>query len=303
MKRYFGSVLKCALGIFVLSAAMSTSAEAQKQFRWKFSQGDSYSVEVTQNLTQTVVIGDQTVEIPAKIAMTLTWEVDSVEDDGVAELLQTVDRVTVKMTIPGIGKDVQYDSSSKDEPTAVIAPIADVIQPMIGVEFSQKMDASGRVLEVNVPKDAFKGLQSNQLLSQLFSGESFKQMIGKASPVFPAEAIGKSHTWQNEATQKTPLGNITLASKYTYEGEQKKGDESLDKFSVSVTMGFESNGSRGSKVQITDQESKGSMWFDQAAGFLTESSLQQTVGMKVTSGDTIVNQTIESTMTMTVVKE
>ena len=187
-----------------LLIAAAGSAQAQKQFRWKFADGDRYSVQVAQDVKQTVAIADQTVEIPAKITMDLTWKVDSVDEDGTAAVLQTVDQVVINMTIPGVDKDVSYDSSSKDEATPVIAPIADVIDPMIGVEFTQKMDPSGRILEVTVPKDAFKGLETNQMLKQFFSGEAFKQMISKASAVFPEEAIEIGHSWENQAKQETP---------------------------------------------------------------------------------------------------
>jgi hypothetical protein len=305
MQRYAASrSLSSTLCFVITFVAAAGLAQAQKQFRWKFAEGDEYSVSVVQDVTQTVDIADQTVEIPANVAMTLAWEVDSVEEDGTAVVLQTVEQVTIKMTIPGVDKEVEYDSSSDDEPTSVIAPIADIIKPMIGVEFSQKMDATGQILEVTVPKEAFKGLESNKMLQQFFSGESFKQMIGKASPVFPAEAIEKGHTWQNKATQSMPTGTMTLDSKYTYEGEEKKEDETLDKFSVTLTMALEADSrTRGPKIEITKQDTKGTMLFDQTEGFLAESTLEQSVSMKVTSGDTILNQTVKNSMTLKVVKE
>lgn len=305
MKRHNGPPLQTTVPWIVIAIlAVATSAQAQKQFRWKFAEGDGYRVKVVQDVTQTVAIGNQTIEIPAKITMSLTWQVASVEDDGTADISQTVDQVTMNLTIPGVSKDVKYDSSSKDEPTAVLAPIAEVIQPLIGVEFRQQMDTSGRVLKVTVPDGAFKGLESDPTLKQFFSGESFKQTIAKASPVFPVEAIEKGHTWKNKATQKSPLGSVTFDSAYTYDGEQKRNDKALDKFSVALTMAIEANGnSRGTKVEITKQDTKGTMWFDQSEGFLTESTLRQSISMKVTSGDTVVDQTVTNVMTMTVVKD
>lgn len=284
--------------------AVTNPAQAQKHFRWKFVDGDSYSVRVVQDITQTVAIAEQTIEIPAKITMNLTWQVDSVADDGTAEVVQTVEQVTMNLTIPGVDDDVEFDSKSKEEPTAILAPIAKVIKPLIGVEFRQQMDASGRVLKVTVPQETFKGLESDPTLKQFFSGESFKQMITKASPVFPAEAIEQGHTWKNNVTQKTPLGSATLDATYTYGGEQDTNDQTLDKFSVKLTMAIEADdNSRGTKVEIKDQDIKGTMLFDQSEGFLTESTLQQTISMKVTSGDTVVDQTVKNTMTMTVVKK
>jgi hypothetical protein len=122
--------------------------------------------------------------------------------------------------------------------------------------------------------------------------------------VFPAEAIEKGHTWQNKATQMMPTGTMTLDSKYTYEGEEKKEDETLDKFSVTLTMALEADSrTRGPKIEITKQDTKGTMLFDQTEGFLAESTLEQSVSMKVTSGDTILNQTVKNSMTLKVVKE
>jgi hypothetical protein len=101
-----------------------------------------------------------------------------------------------------------------------------------------------------------------------------------------------------------PTGTMTLESKYTYEGEDKKEDKTLDKFSVTLTMALEADSrTRGPKIEITKQDTTGTMLFDNAEGFLAESTLEQSVSMKVTSGDTILNQTVKNSMTLKVVKE
>jgi hypothetical protein len=300
MRLHFSScsALAWLIAVCVLFAN-SEPVQAAKTFRWKMAQGDRFQVEMKQTIKQVITIGDRTVEVPNDTIMQMTWLVDSAAD-GTFSITQTFDRI--KMSMKGPTGDMEYDSASTEEPTGLTKTISDMLKPMIGAKFTQTMDVRGKVLDVKVPVEALKGFDANPLMKQFFASDSMKEMITKASPVLPDEAVDKGYRWQNKAETKTPVGKMTIDSSYVYDGEEQRDGRVLDKFSVSSTVGFadEPGGLLGAKIKVTDQQTTGTMYFDAVAGRFVENRVSQKLTMEVTVGTSSVNQKLESTVEMTV---
>ena len=95
--------------------------------------GDKYQVDMTQNMKQVLTVGEQTIEIPNEMVMTMSWVIDDVADDGTVKMTQTIDRIRMSMKAPGVG-DIKFDSDSKEDPEGVAKMIADMIKPMVGAK-------------------------------------------------------------------------------------------------------------------------------------------------------------------------
>ncbi len=300
MRPHFSSCFSIVSLVAVSLLASPDSAAAAKTFRWKMNRGDRFQVEMTQKVKQIITVGDRTVEVPNDMLMQMTWLVDSADDESF-NMTQTFDRIKMTMKIPGAG-DIEYDSASTEEPTGTTKTIADMLKPMVGAKFSQSMNVRGKVLDVKIPAEALKGFDANPLMKQFFAGDSMKEMMSKASPVLPDEAIDKGYRWQNKAETKTPVGTMTIDSTYVYDGEEQRGGRVLDKFSVSSTLGFadEPAGPLGAKIKVSEQENLGTMYFDAAAGRFVENRVSQKFTLEVTVGTSSVNQKMESTVEMTV---
>jgi len=286
--------------ILGLTLAAATPALAGKPLRWKLAKGDKFAVELSQQTRQIMKTGDRTVDIPVTMIMNITWTVDDVDDQGVAHETQIVDRIRMKMSVPGAEQNVDIDTKSTEEPEGLAKNLADMVTPMVGVEFKQKMNDRGKVFDVEVPQKAFQGLAGNPLIKQFFSSKAFSDMLAKVSPVLPAEAVDRGHTWEQNSSSKTLIGTVDVASKYTYLGEEKREDRTLDKIGMTMTMAIKPDGALGATIEITDQDCSGNLYFDSAGGYLSESASKQKMTQKITAGDQIINQTIEAATKMAV---
>lgn len=288
-----------ALFMLALTVLAAANAHAETTFRWKVQAGDKFEVTMTQDMKQSVTVGDETVDVPNNLVMYMTWTVDSVDDKAVIHMSQTIDRIRLSMQVSGVG-DVQYDSAATEEPAGAAKAIAEMFKPMVGVKFTQEMDNRGKVLAVQVPPEALKGLKSNPLVQQFFSNDNFKDMLRQAAPVLPDEAINEGYSWKNDTVNNTPVGKMSIAATYTYGGQQLAASgRSLDKFTADVKLAFEEGvGPLGAKIKILDQDNSGEMLFDQQAGHFVETRMKQTLTMQVTVGNTTVDQRIETTVAM-----
>ena len=111
----------------------------------------------------------QTQEIPIDLTMSMTWNIDAVNNDNTIDMTQSIDRVQMKMTIPTQGA-VTYDSQTKEEPAGMAGMLANGIKPMIGVKFKQKLDDRGQVLDFTVPQEVKEKLQGNPMLGTVVLG-------------------------------------------------------------------------------------------------------------------------------------
>lgn len=277
------------------------SALAGKTLRLKYKTGDVFKVEVKQEQKQKVSMAGQTQDIPVNLTMSMTWNVEAVNNDGSIEMTQSIDRVQMKMTIPLQG-EVTFDSAAEGEPEGMAGMLANGIKPMIGVKFKQKMNDRGDVLEFSVPDEVKEKLGSSPMVGQLLSEDTLKETFSKTAPVLPEQEIEKGFTWEStySAPENAMLGVMSVTSKYTYDGEEKRDNKTLDKFSVSTTIALKAAEGAPGAVSLGDQSSSGTVYFDAEAGYFVDSSIGQKMVIKIEAQ----NVTVEiSTKTTSIVNK
>lgn len=298
-RRYFVFTF-CAFAATVFVAL--PTAQAAKQLRWSLMEGDRFEVEMKQEMKQILTVMDNTVELPTTLTMYMSWQVEDVADNGAITIAQTIDRIKMSIKAP-IG-DVVYDSDSRKKLDGPAKTIADMLEPMVDAKFTNKMSDRGEIIDVEVPKEAFKGLEANPVLKDFFSSKSFRDMMRQASPVFPEAAIDEGFDWSNETEVKTPVGTMKMDATYTYQGEEELDERTVDKVGAKLKIEFSpDDGPLAAKIEITDQDNSGTIYFDSEGGHLSSTSMKQRLTMKVTVGDTTVDQKIETTVSMTVKKK
>jgi hypothetical protein len=277
------------------------SALAGKTLRLKYKTGDVFKVEVKQEQKQKVSMAGQTQDIPVNLTMSMTWNVEAVNNDGSIEMTQSIDRVQMKMTIPLQG-EVTFDSAAEGEPEGMAGMLANGIKPMIGVKFKQKMNDRGDVLEFSVPDEVKEKLGSSPMVGQLLSEDTLKETFSKTAPVLPEQEIEKGFTWEStySAPENAMLGVMSVTSKYTYDGEEQRDNKTLDKFSVSTTIALKAAEGAPGAVSLGDQSSSGTVYFDAEAGYFVDSSIGQKMVIKIEAQ----NVTVEiSTKTTSIVNK
>ncbi len=267
---FFVALMSCSL--LVLG---SSSAQAAKTLRLKYKAGNVFKIEVKQEQKQKISAMGQVQDIPIDLTMSMTWNIDAVNSDNTIDMTQSIDRVQMKMTIPGQGP-VTYDSQAEGEPAGMAGMLAAGIKPMIGVKFKQKLNDRGEVLDFSIPAEVKEKLQGSPMLGQFFSEDTLKETFSKTAPVLPEQAIEKGYSWDTAfAGPQTPMGKLSVTSKYTYDGEEQRGNKTLDKFNVTTTMALAAGDGAPAGFKLSGQSSSGTVYFDAEAGYFVDSTIGQ----------------------------
>ena len=101
----------------VVALALSGGAAARGQtlLRWKFEPGQKLHYVVHIKMNQKIGMGATPTTMTTTQIMNTSREVKSVEADGTAVVIQTIDRMRMKQESPQ-GVMANYDSASEEEP-------------------------------------------------------------------------------------------------------------------------------------------------------------------------------------------
>ena len=104
-----------------LCAMFATAARAEeaRTLRWKFVEGETKRYALEQEMVSEQTSKDRSTKTTVKQTMDVTWKIKSVDDEGLAEMTQTVDRVRMKVLRPAeAGPPLAFDSAEKsaDDP-------------------------------------------------------------------------------------------------------------------------------------------------------------------------------------------
>ena len=287
------------IAAIVIAFVACGDLDAAETFRWKLTPGDRFDATMTQRTTLTMTVGERTVEIPQSLTLNMKWRITSVDDQGLITMTQTIDRA--RMTMTAAGENIKFDSNDDKEHEGVAREIAKVLKPMVGAAFTQRMTSRGEVKDMVIPKSVVNALGTNPFLKEFFAGEGFKDMMVKASPVLPEQAIGKGFSWKSDSATKTPAGTMKIHSTYTYQGEGKLDGRPVGEFAATVNLEFDdTENDLGAKIEISKQQNTGTIFFDAVAGHIARVTMDQAFTIKVTVGDDVVDQDLKTSLTMTV---
>ncbi len=285
-----GVSLSCLVAIVVFSAVAPANA-ADTTLRWKFAAGQKRAYVMTQKSTITNNAAGNNVEISITQTMDMSWEVTSVDKEGVAEMLQTIDRIKLDTTGPN-GK-VELDTADAQDPAGVPESMTKMLRAIAGAPFTVKMDGRGEFKDVKLPPKMLKAFEEAGPAAAMFGGEEgLKKLVQQSMLVFPAEAIGPGKSWKANRKMPMPLGTMVLDMTYTLEAPEGTDE----KIGVDAEIGIEPAKNSPVEIKVTSQEMKGHYRFDNTAGILKSSDVVQKMKMTVNAGGQQIEQEIESTV-------
>ncbi len=255
-----------AVAVCVFSGA-ATTVQADTLLRFKHTPGEKLTYECKGNTSTTMVIDGKTMTSKVKNGMVFSSQVKSVDTDGVATVLTTIERVKMSMTMPQ-GQNLEYDSAEEKDRSGMEKMIADQFAGMVGKPFETKIDAMGNISDMKMPE----GFADKMGMGAMFGGQGMKQMT--ASIAFPQEAVAVGKTWTATTTMAglPGLGKMTVQQTYEYMGPDK-ADANLQKIHLTIKMEMESAEGAPVRMKLKDQQSKGEMLFDNRAGRLQQSNV------------------------------
>jgi len=295
----------------IVAAMMVVGARAQEKLRWKFNAGDQLTLKVVQEVGMETTMFNQPIKMNTNMEMELGWTVESVDEQGLANITLSIDRVRISMAAPGMEKTA-YDSGADAEPAGDAIPLATSIEPILGVKINQKMNARGEVIDVSLSpaaEKAFAKLPGGSQYRQIFSKSGLKQLSGQAGMLLPEEAVSKGDTWTQKSETALPMGQFNATAQYTYEGQEAVEEKALDKIAVNLTLAFGNDGKISVRtgageveatVAVKDQNNSGHMLFDREAGRFVKTVMNQKLTLQTTFGETKMEQNVTSTTTVTI---
>ncbi len=274
--------------------ATAARAEEARTLRWKFVEGETKRYALEQEMVSEQTSKDRSMKTTVKQTMDVTWRIKSVDDDGLAEITQTVDRVRMKVQRPPeAGRPLAFDSAEKAADDPETRQMAAHFQRLVKHPFAMKIDPQGVVSDVEIPetiKEALKGPKPGD------SGEeAFKETFTASTVQFPAEPLEKGSSWKRATESKTPFGKQTAITTYTYDGIENHEGQHLDKINMKLALEIDDGDEAEAKPKIVSQKSQGVVYFDGEHGWLANLHSTSKVETEFTVGDMKLGETITTT--------
>jgi hypothetical protein len=231
------------LGVIAVMAALLCLApcgRAEEPLRWKFKVGDKLAYNMTQDMSMVMNMGPSS-QLTTNVhqVMDMSWDVQGVNDQGEAVILQKFDRVQMKMTGP---MAVDYDTAKDEPPTGMAAAFAPLYKAMTKGEFEVTMTARGEIKDVKVPQEVLDALKSSPGAAQmgdLAKPDGFQKMIMQNAFVLPENAPKKGENWSTTATVTNPVaGQQTVETSYTFEDMKEVDGQQFAVFQPNIKMSF-----------------------------------------------------------------
>ncbi|MEX2171551.1 MAG: DUF6263 family protein [Pirellulales bacterium] len=287
--------------VLVLAAMAAVACYAAEPLRWKFEAGEKINYEMIQKMDTTMAAGPAgSFETGMEQTMDITWHIDEITPEGNAKTRQHIERVRLKMTMPG-GQATEYDSDSDEAPQGVAAMLAPLYDAMTEGEFKVTMSPRGEILEAEAPPkllEAMKNIPGAANLGDLSTPDGIKQMIMQGAMTLPEGDLKEGETWQTNLEMKTQLGKMEVATTYEYAGTKEVDGQTYE--AIKPAPEIKSVADPNAQMQLTmkGQQADGEILFDREQGRLHSSHLEQTMEMEMEIQGQKINTTIDQTVDM-----
>ncbi len=287
--------------LLVIANCLPTVA-AETPLVWKFQAGDEHHYRMSQSMEMDMTLGTSDREI--KTGMTqvidMTWKIEAVDDQGIATLEQTVDRVQMDMDAPGRQK-MHFDTDSDESPSGFAAMLAPLFKAMTAEPSQMTITPRGKIQNFEMPESlakAMKALPGAAAMGEMFSDEGFRNMIQQSSLILPEpKDLNPGYEWTTKTEIENPqFGTMEITTTYSYLGSREVKGKPYEAFGITLQMDF-GEGPGGIKMDIVSHESEGVILFSRETGRLESSKMQQDMRMNISTGKQEIVQKMVQTVT------
>ncbi|HVC96719.1 MAG TPA: DUF6263 family protein [Pirellulales bacterium] len=274
--------------------ATSARAEEARMLRWKFAKGETKRYVQEQEMVSEQTSKGRSMKTTVKQTMDVTWRIKSVDEEGLAEITQTVDRVRMKVQRPPeAGPSLAFDSDEKSGASPETREMAAHFQALLKHPIAMKIDAQGAVSDVEIPDSIKEALEGPEPGSG--GEEAFKETFTTNTIQFPAEPVKRGSSWKHATESKTPFGKQKATTTYTYDGIENHEGQHLDKIDLKLALEVNEDDEAKARPKIVSQKSEGVIYFDGEHGWLAMLHSTSKVQTELTQGDMKLGETISTT--------
>lgn len=295
---------RIAAALVALAAGLAPAWGFAETLRWKLKPGEVLKYTLEEKMTSSMKITDRDVKSTKTQTINLSWTVKSVSAAGDSDVVARIDRVRMKISQPPFQPfDFDSDADKVDAPEPFGA-IAKQIKAMAGAEFTFQMKASGAVENFKIPADTLKklreGLPAEGADQGGFSEQALTDMLKQSSPpAFPDDELKPGKSWTAKpARLPSPMGVIVVDKSFTYQGPDPK-NSALVQVDTETKVVIEPGADSGVSVKLRSQQGKGRLDFNIESGRIAATTLTQKMELMIAVNDQNIDQTTETTSTMT----
>jgi len=242
--------------------SFATQGFSQQEFRWKFREGETRDMEMTQEIVHEM--NEKRTETSQ--TMWLRWQIKKVDEQGTADVEQSVRRL--KMSID----DKPVIDTDNPEPQEDDTPIAARLRALMRVRFTAETTSRGEIVGVQFEPEVLDRLRDQLGLDE----KTIQQTFAQETILFPIRPLDVGATWSSTTQSLIDgLGEISTTTTYQYVGDEKTERVTLSKFKI--TPAFQIN---ESSRALARQEGDSTLWFDRERGLMVRGISNQVFEIK-----------------------
>lgn len=285
----------------VLTAGWTSGAHAQTAMGYRFKEGDKLYYLMEQKTKSVISIAGADVEMKVNVTLSMYWQVAKVDPKGNAQVKIKVTHS--KMAMDSLVGNVEVDSKDKNAPGDLAGKmLGQMNQAIAAMEITGTMLPTGEMKDVKVSDDtvkAMKAIPGADKLGDLAHPDNFKDMI--SGIVFPTGAVAKGQSWTHKVVSNSPAGKITSENVYTPEGTVTQDGVTLEKIALKPNIKVEADPK--AQMKLKSIKATGYTLFDNKAGRIVESTVQQTKQGQVSVMGLALDQNTEETTVIRLQKQ
>lgn len=271
--------LKKTLFTLLLTLASSSLALGQVKFERKIAEGKTGKSETVAKTEQRLTLAGMDVDTASdsrSVARTTTGKRDAAGNLKVESKVESL-QISIKVQ----GTEYEFDSSNPEKTGgSALEILRPVHQGLLRRTTTTTYDENNKVTQIEFDQDPLNDLNASvrDLVKDQFDVEQVKKSENEELGRLPTEPVNKGDSWERTTPLKLGAGQtMTVATRYTYEGEVEKDGRKFDRISSKIlTVEYTiENSPMQLSVKSSDlkpKESKGELLYDRALGQIVESS-------------------------------
>lgn len=278
-----------AVAAFAFGAAGPAAGQDAKNLRWKLTPGQHLRLRIDQRVEQGAKVNGQPLNTRIDLGLEIDWKVESVTDQGDAQITQTIDRVQASMET-SLANRASYDSAEPKRTTAFARAVHKAVSPYLGLKLVQTITPRGEVRASRLEKAP----EAAQPPADGLTGQGIEQLLSQAAVVFPEQALRVGDSWRQRIEAPGAPAGAVLDVTYSYAGAQDVEGKSFDRIDVRAVLAAPPEEDGRPSLRITDQQSAGSILFDDSTGRVVSSEMTSSATVETMLGGESVSSTLTS---------
>ncbi len=265
-------------------------AKAQEQLTWQLKPGTTLRYRMQQDTQTLTQVGKRNLKTSIHQVFDETWHVNTLSDDGTAQVRFIFDRLLIKYDTPG--GVMQIDTSNNVGIPEELAPLNAILRSLVGAEFQFAFTPLGEMKEVDIPNSVKLALQqrpAERAMQNNMSEEGLRALIQQSSVLLPKDPVRPGSNWN---TSQNHLG-MRLTVNYEYKGPHDLRGDRLARVDLKGEMSLDQKSVPPFNVTLSQQDVRGVIYFNAVQGHLQELELTQKTAIDMKMGDATGHQEIQ----------